>query len=766
MKTSEDEFLKELLAMFRIEAEEHIKALSSGLLYLEKLPGAEEQERIVETIYREAHSLKGAARAVNLLDVESICQMLESIFSRLKNKELNLSAEMFDTLHSVVDSISHLIQSPNTINVSEITSNLEHLENGKVTDKKNKVDNRKQEQQRCNLQPVEKLESVVNPKSARNDKSIFSDTVRISTMKLDSLLLQIEELLAAKLSSEQQILEFHEITSRLNQWKKEFEKYGPDLKVVERSFQDQKENIPEDHMKQVYQRVAGFLFLCQTQLKWFENKLIGMSNLAEERSRLLSSMVDSLMMDIKQVLMLPFSTLLKIVPKIVRDISRDQGKKVELITRGSTIEVDRRILEEMRDPIIHLLRNCIDHGIEKPEERIEHDKSESGTIRVIINQLSDNKIEILVSDDGAGIDPGEVKKAAIKKGVLSKVEAQNLSEKEMLGLVFLSDVSTSSIITDLSGRGLGLAIVREKVEKLGGMISLETRPEQGTTFRLVLPVTLSTFRGILIRVSGQVFIVPTSHVERVTRVKPDYIKTVKNRETVSLNGHVVSLIQMADVLEIHRIADTGRKSSYIQILVLKSSDRTIAFCVDEVLNEQEILVKTLGKQLTRVRNVSGATILGSGEVVTILNVSDLVKSALKLSVSSIKRSKSQKQVEEKKSILVAEDSITSRILLKNILESAGYKVKTTINGLEALAELRSNSFDLIVSDIEMPGVNGFDLVSKVRSENKTSELPVVLVTALESSGDRERGIDVGANAYIVKRDFNQSNLLDVVQRLI
>jgi two-component system chemotaxis sensor kinase CheA len=766
MKTSEDEFLKELLAMFRIEAEEHIKALSSGLLELEKLPVAEEQEGIVETIYREVHSMKGAARAVNLHDVESICQMLESVFSRLKNEELNLSAEMFDTLHRVVDSISHLIQSPNTINVSEITNNLEQLENREVTDNKNKVDSRTQEQQRCNLQPVAKLESVINPKSARNDKSIFSDTVRISTMKLDSLLLQTEELLAAKLSSEQQILEFHGIASRFNQWKKEFEKYGPDLKVVESSFQDQKVNTPEGHMKQVYQRVAGFLLLCQNQLKWFESKLIGMSSLAEERSRMLSSMVDNLMMDMKQVLMLPFSTLLKIVPKTVRDMSRDQGKKVELITRGSTIEVDRRILEEMRDPIIHLLRNCIDHGIEKPEERMEHDKSESGTIRVIINQLSDNKIEILVSDDGAGIDPGEVKKAAIKKGVLSKVEAQNLSEKEILGLVFLSDVSTSPIITDLSGRGLGLAIVREKVEKLGGMISLETRPEQGTTFRLVLPVTLSTFRGILIRVSGQAFIVPTSHVERVTRVKPNDIKTVRNRETISLNGHVVSLIQMADVLEIHRIADTGKKSSYIQILVLKSSDRTIAFCVDEVLNEQEILVKTLGKQLTRVRNVSGATILGSGEVVAILNVSDLVKSALKFSVSSIKRSKSQKQVEEKKSILVAEDSITSRILLKNILESAGYNVKTTINGLEALTELRSNSFDLIVSDIEMPGVNGFDLVSKVRSDNRTSELPVVLVTAIESRGDRERGIDVGANAYIVKRDFNQSNLLDVVQKLI
>ena len=332
-------------------------------------------------------------------------------------------------------------------------------------------------------------------------------------------------------------------------------------------------------------------------------------------------------------------------------------------------------------------------------------------------------------------------------------------------LIFQSDVSTSPIITDLSGRGLGLAIVREKVEKLGGSITLHTKKGKGTTFRIVLPVTLSTFRGILVETAGQQYVIPTANVERVTRINPEIIKTVENKETIVLDGQAIAFVRLSDVLELQRSDEDEMEATSLQIIVLNSREERIAFHVDQVHKEQEVLVKSLGRQLIRVRNIAGASILGTGKVVTILNVSDLVKSAIKVTVAPVIKKKKEDKVLQK-SILIAEDSITSRTLLKNILTTAGYRVKTTVDGMDAFTALKSEDFDLVVSDVEMPRMNGFDLVSKIRNSKKIAEMPVILVTGLESREDRERGIDVGANAYIVKRSFDQSNLLEVIKKLI
>jgi two-component system chemotaxis sensor kinase CheA len=438
------------------------------------------------------------------------------------------------------------------------------------------------------------------------------------------------------------------------------------------------------------------------------------------------------------------------------------GKEVELTTQGGEVELDRRILEEMKDPLIHLVRNCIDHGIEKPEERERRKKSRRGLLRIAINPINGSKIEIQVSDDGAGIDVSKVKSAAVKRGIISQEEAAKLSEQEAFSLIFQSGVSTSHIITDISGRGLGLAIVREKTEKLNGMVSVESVENLGTTFRIVVPLTLATFRGVLVGVNDRLFVLPTTNVERVVRVDKEEIKTVENRETVLLNGMAVSLIRLGDVLGLPRTPTSGPS---VQIVVLGSAEKRMAFLIDEVLQEQEVLVKTLGRQLSRVRNVAGATVLGSGKVVPILNVPDLMKSAVKVTSTSVRTPAEEAQT-KRRSVLVVEDSITARTLLKNILDSAGYDVRTAIDGVDGFTVLKTQEFDLVVSDIQMPRMDGFDLVTKIRADSKLSEIPVVLVTALESREDRERGIEVGANAYIVKSSFDQSNLLEVIQRLI
>jgi two-component system chemotaxis sensor kinase CheA len=408
------------------------------------------------------------------------------------------------------------------------------------------------------------------------------------------------------------------------------------------------------------------------------------------------------------------------------------------------------------------VRNCIDHGLENPTEREKKQKPPRATITIAISPKSGGKVEIIVSDDGAGIDIQRVRTAAVGLGVVSRDDVEKMDEREALSLVFRSGISTSPMITEVSGRGLGLAIVQEKAEKVGGMVSVETQPGVGTLFRLALPLTLATFRGILVRLDENLWVLPTMYVQRVLRVGWDEIKTVENRETIQVTGRAVSLVRLRDVLGITEGGPAPDRKRKLPIVLLTWAGKQLAFVVDEILHDQEVLVKGLGKQLPRVRNVAGATILGTGKVVPVLNVADLVRSA----VSTAPITPTHEAEEKRKSVLVAEDSITARTLLKTILESAGYRVRTAVDGAEAFAVLGSEAFDLVVSDVDMPRMSGFDLTAKIRGHRTLSELPVVLVTALESRQDRERGIDVGANAYIVKSSFDQSNLVEVVRRLI
>jgi two-component system chemotaxis sensor kinase CheA len=376
-------------------------------------------------------------------------------------------------------------------------------------------------------------------------------------------------------------------------------------------------------------------------------------------------------------------------------------------------------------------------------------------------------VEIAISDDGAGIDPRTVREAVVRSGLISVETAEGMNEQEILALIFQSGVSTSPIVTDISGRGLGMAIVREKVEKLGGDVTIETRLGAGTTFRLLLPLTLSTMRGVLVRVGEQRYIIPVTFIDRVASIRTEEITTVENRATVVLGNTAVSFVRLKDVLVLPG-DDPGKEGvNSLQIVVLSVAERRIAFEVDEVIGEQEVLVKGLGPQLARVRNVGGAAVLATGKLVLILNAADLMKSAVKTaSPSAPAREIDETSASRRRSILVVDDSITARTLLKSILEAAGYTVRTAVDGAEAFASLREGEFGLVVSDVDMPRMNGFDLTARIRADKKLADLPLILVTALESRQDRERGIDVGANASLVKSSFDQNNLLEVVRRYL
>ncbi len=772
MATNNNGFLKKLLGTFGIEADEHLKAMSSGLMELEKIPAGVQQTELVEKIFREAHSLKGAARAVNLTQIESVCHSLESVFAALKGKHLAVSAPLFDLLHQAIDALGGLLASDGGASgarwpaTMELMRRLDDALKGPLPDLEMPASAQE-------LAPVSSSAATAEPAGIADVRtplpapSLASETVRVSTAKLEAVMRQVEELLSPRLASGQRARELRETAAALATWKRERARIQPALRLIERSLaRGGKGNGAAGEGREL-PKLLEYLDGESVHMKTLEDSLASLGQSAEHDQRALSGMTDNLLHDVKEMHLLPFSSLLDVFPRFTREFARDQAKEVELVIRGGEIEVDRRILEEMKDPLIHILRNCIDHGIEKPAVRQQKHKPAHGTITVAISQRDSGKVDILVIDDGAGIDAAKVKSAARKLGIVSQEEADQLGEQEAIALAIRSGVSTSPIITEVSGRGLGLAIVREKVERLGGTITLESRHDGGTSLRIVLPLTLATYRGILVRAGDQLFVIPASAVERVMQVAAKDIRTVENRETIPLDGQTVSLVRLGDVLDMPRKNAAGEPGDGAQALVLSLGSVRVAFRVEEILGEQEVLVKALGPQLARVRNVAGASVLGTGRVVPILNVPDLMQSAVKPTAPPLGPVAAEKGAAAKKqAILVVEDSITSRALLKNILESAGYNITTAVDGIDAYTALKTGTFDLLVSDVEMPRMDGFDLTAKLRSDKQLAQMPVVLVTALESREHRERGIDVGANAYIVKSSFDQSNLLEIIRRLI
>jgi two-component system chemotaxis sensor kinase CheA len=499
-----------------------------------------------------------------------------------------------------------------------------------------------------------------------------------------------------------------------------------------------------------------------------ESDLLRQAQQAEQDLRAVGAMVDQLLDDMKQIVVQPFSTLLDLFPPSVRELARDQGKDVALHIEGADVEIDRRILDEIKDPLIHLVRNSIDHGIEAPAARRAAGKPAHGRLAIAVAHLNGSQVELTLRDDGAGFDTQALQAAAAKAGRLPPGEAAPPSRQALLALAFEPGVSTSPMLTELSGRGLGLAIVKERVEQLAGTLSLESEPGQGTLLRIVLPLTLAGLRGVVVRVARQLFVLPTRGIERVARVALEDVKTAGNRETVSLAGRTYALARMSQVLG---VADAGPPAARLPLVVLAGSQpaQAIAFAVDEVLDERELLFKPLGRQLERVAHVAGAALFGAGQVVPVLHVPDLLRSAVRQAAApqpARADAHNGRDDAAARKLLVAEDSITSRTLLKGILEGAGYQVETAADGVEALAALRRGGFDLVVSDVDMPRLNGFGLTAKLRADRKLAELPVVLVTALDSREDREHGIDVGASAYIVKSSFDQGHLLEVVERLL
>ena len=775
MSKDQEDFLRELLEDFKVEADEHLHVIVSGLLGLEKDPGHPKVHDMAETIFRATHSLKGAARAVNLLQIERLCQDLEGVFHRFKKGKLTLTPSMFDLFYKATDLLQIMlkeIDAPHkSVSENDIRTLGEQLmkiekttagviaaddKNAKQQGSSKRADHDQKEysgQTSPEIKPGlpdEARLSDADPTwtpTVNQPGTDAKDTVRVQTDRLYDLMRLAEEMMAVK-SGLSYITERLEMTdNRLKQCTG---------KLAEIST---RHGSVEDWRAEV-EKLNELIGLMENDLGQPVKSLMLLEKTAGRN-------IDEMIIGIKKTLMQPFSTLFMVVPRIVRDLSKEYNKQIRLEISGETIDIDRRILEEMKDPIIHLVRNCVDHGIERPEERLKAGKPAEGTLRIKVSIESSQKVLLTIGDDGRGIQTDKLLRAAVKTGVIKAEQADRLEVKEVAGLIFSSGLTTSEFITDVSGRGLGMSIVLEKLSKIGGDIDMETKPGEGTIFLITMPRTMSTFSGVKVRSADQLFFFPAFSVKTVTRVSRSDVILAESRYFTQMNHENIGLVRLSDVLGLKKGPESA--DDLYQLVVVQHASKKMAFIVDEVLGEYEGVVKKLGKQLLHVHNIEGACIGGDGMIVLVLNIPELIASSLQKQVVgplAIGLKEEDKEANTPKSILVAEDSITVRNMLRNFLESAGFAVKTAVDGQHALELLHNEEFNLVVSDVEMPRMNGFELTAKIKKDRNLANIPVVLVTALESLDDKQRGLEAGASAYIVKSSFEKGNLIDAINRLI
>ncbi len=772
---------EELRDVFKVASEEHLQNLDDGLLHLENHP---DDLAVLEALMREAHSLKGDANMLGVKDVGTLAHQIEHILTQLKQQENPASSLGNDTTDSPYERLAHAIAAirklvheavtgePARVDTFSVLAELMGAQSGKREDhpsqepevnsievintvKSNTFDKNQELKENATIQnPKSKIvrlseAEVQNPKSPTNSYRI--ETIRVGTRHLDTLMTQAGELTVTKIRIAHRLGEIEAIANLWEEWNR-------DLFTNRFAFsREQQGNV-------AHQRLESFHHHSEKRLEQLGHLVKTLqSSLSEDTTRL-EQLSSDLEEGIRTLRLLPFATIFNLFPRMVRDLAQQQGKLVELILEGKDTLADKRLLEEMKDPLMHILRNAIDHGIEPPQERERLGKPTTATIRLKAYQTPTN-IVLEISDDGRGLDLDRIKQIAVKRGICGEEELAAMTPSQIQALIFAPGFSTAPLVTEISGRGVGLDVVQTNVEKLKGTIQVESFPGLGCTLRVNLSITLATAHVLIVQVNEMPYAIPVEFVQTACLIKSEEIFPLEGRDTIIRDSQPISIVQLADLLELPPMPSGLTQETALSCIILQVGQAQLGVVVDALVDEQDILIKPQSQLLKRVRNVSGATILGTGDVCMVLNPQDLVKSARSRS-QSISSTQTRQLAPTKPTVLLVEDSIATRTQEKRILETAGYQVITAVDGLDGFNKLRSHTVDAVVSDVQMPNLDGFGLTAKIRQYQEYSELPIILVTSLASDEDKRRGAEAGANAYIIKGSFNQEALLSTLKRLV
>jgi len=722
------EDVQKLLPDFVAAARENVGAINQGLFKLEHEPADRET---LQEVYRHAHSLKGSALTMGFERMGKLAHRMEDVLRAFQDGSLPVTSDVCDALFETNDALSTMLETVAAskrmkVNVEGTIARLERFLSGL----------RPGDVRRVSKAAIPPPEPVVMPTVAA------IATVRVPIGKLDDLV----NLAGEAAIGHTRLATAVESLARLRERWRRF-RLREDLRGKGDGGDGPAAGVSGEE-----------LFALGRGLEETSQEL-------EEAAETTGRLIDNLQHRSMEIRMLPLAIVFGTLPKAVRDLSRQFGKHVNFLIEGTETIIDKRILEQIGDPLIHLLRNALDHGIETPEERRRLGKPEAGTL-LLRARHDGSKVVLTLEDDGRGIDPELLRETALRRGFLDKREAELWSESQLYDLVFLPGFSTSPIVTDISGRGMGLDVVRTNVEKIKGQVQVTSRLGTGARFVISLPLTLATIHALLIRCAGEVFAVPMFSVAKTLHLPREAITPIQGKPAIVEADDVIPVRSLATALGWQE-DESVQRTARLMLVVLQAGERKTAFVVEDILGGGDIVTKELGGQLRQVRYLAGATILGSGQVALILDVPGLVWQDIAEAREECRWLDRPRALPSRRQvILVVEDQVVTRQMEKSILEAAGYRVITAENGVDAIEKLRQHQVDLVVTDIHMPHMDGFILTERIRGSCETSTLPVVVVTSLDREEDRLQGLRAGADAYLVKSSFDQRVLIDTIEMLL
>ncbi|WP_231265433.1 chemotaxis histidine kinase/response regulator CheAY2 [Helicobacter pylori] len=793
--------LQEIMEDFLIEAFEMNEQLDQDLVELEHNP---EDLDLLNRIFRVAHTIKGSSSFLNLNILTHLTHNMEDVLNRARKGEIKITPDIMDVVLRSIDLMKTLLVTirdtgSDTNNGKEneieeavkqlqaITSqNLEGAKEGtkeapkEETKKEVKEENTEENQENKAKVPTAENSASDNPLADEPDLDYTNMSAEEVEAEIERLLNKRQEAdKERRAQKKQEAKPKQEVVSKTETPK------APKTETKTKAKADTEENkapsIGVEQTVRVDVRRLDHLMNLIGELVLGKNRLIRIYGDVEERYdgekfleelnqvvSSISAVTTDLQLAVMKTRMQPVGKVFNKFPRMVRDLSRELGKSIELIIEGEETELDKSIVEEIGDPLIHIIRNSCDHGIEPLEERRRLNKPETGKVQLSAYNEG-NHIVIKISDDGKGLDPVMLKEKAVEKGVISERDAEGMSDREAFNLIFKPGFSTAKVVSNVSGRGVGMDVVKTNIEKLNGIIEIDSEVGVGTTQKLKIPLTLAIIQALLVGVQEEYYAIPLSSVLETVRISQDEIYTVDGKSVLRLRDEVLSLVRLSDIFKVDAILESN---SDVYVVIIGLADQKIGVIVDYLIGQEEVVIKSLGYYLKNTRGIAGATVRGDGKITLIVDVGAMMDMAKSIKVNITTLMNESENMKSKNSpsdyvVLAIDDSSTDRAIIRKCLKPLGITLLEASNGLEGLEMLKNGDKtpDAILVDIEMPKMDGYTFASEVRKYNKFKNLPLIAVTSRVTKTDRMRGVESGMTEYITK-PYSGEYLTTVVKRSI
>ncbi|MGL2488234.1 chemotaxis histidine kinase/response regulator CheAY2 [Helicobacter pylori] len=800
--------LQEIMEDFLIEAFEMNEQLDQDLVELEHNP---EDLDLLNRIFRVAHTIKGSSSFLNLNILTHLTHNMEDVLNRARKGEIKITPDIMDVVLRSIDLMKTLlvtirdtgsdtnngkeneieeavkqlqaITSQNLEGAKEGTKEAPPKKNQEEVKKEAKKENTKENQENKAKAPTAKNPTSDNPLADEPDLDYTNMSAEEVEAEIERLLNKRQEADKERRAQKKQEAK-QEVTPTKETHKTETPK-APKTETKAKAKADAEENkapsIGVEQTVRVDVRRLDHLMNLIGELVLGKNRLIRIYSDVEERYdgekfleelnqvvSSISAVTTDLQLAVMKTRMQPVGKVFNKFPRMVRDLSRELGKSIELIIEGEETELDKSIVEEIGDPLIHIIRNSCDHGIEPLEERRRLNKPETGKVQLSAYNEG-NHIVIKISDDGKGLDPVMLKEKAIEKGVISERDAEGMSDREAFNLIFKPGFSTAKVVSNVSGRGVGMDVVKTNIEKLNGIIEIDSEVGVGTTQKLKIPLTLAIIQALLVGVQEEYYAIPLSSVLETVRISQDEIYTVDGKSVLRLRDEVLSLVRLSDIFKVDAILESN---SDVYVVIIGLADQKIGVIVDYLIGQEEVVIKSLGYYLKNTRGIAGATVRGDGKITLIVDVGAMMDMAKSIKVNITTLMNESENTKSKNSpsdyvVLAIDDSSTDRAIIRKCLKPLGITLLEASNGLEGLEMLKNGDKtpDAILVDIEMPKMDGYTFASEVRKYNKFKNLPLIAVTSRVTKTDRMRGVESGMTEYITK-PYSGEYLTTVVKRSI